>query len=273
VSAPLELRYQGWSGCEVRGLTPLFFDPAPDLELEGDRAIVLLTHGHPEHVAGTLAQLRRRSRPPLTVIASDPLCRYLERRTAGKEDRFLRAAARDHLEVFGWGVRVFGWTHMSLLPPGLGPAARYLATLLRNPRGLARMAWADVRGPAHAPMLGYHVRAGGSGGIVYLGEGLHRRTSKKALAEALGPDPIDALVFGAEPEDVEALPALLSGRAIGRALAFEPHRDWREEFALPQLDPVELVSRLRGAGLDASAMRQGETIIVSRSDDGAERRA
>jgi hypothetical protein len=259
----LELRYRGWSGFEVRapGRTAVLVDPAPDREIADERAIILVTHGHPEHVAGSLAHLRKTSRAPVTVIASAPICRYLERRTAGREDRFLRVAPRDRLEVLGWSVRVFGWTHMSLLPPGMLPAARYLATLLRHPRGLARMAWGDLRGPAHAPMLGYHVSAG-AGGVVYYGEGLHRLTSRRALEETLGPDPIDALVFGAEPEDVDALPALLAGHEVGRAIAFEPHRPWREDFGLPQLDAEDLVSRLSAAGLDALAVRADQTITV-----------
>ena len=226
----LQLCYRGWSGFEVRapgGRTSLLIDPAPGRAIADERAVILLTHGHPEHVAGALAHLRQRSRAPVTVIASASICRYLERRAAGREDRFMRVAAGHRLDVLGWQVRAFGWTHMSLLPPGMLPAARYLATLLRHPRGLARMAWSDVRGPAHAPMLGYHVSAG-EARIVYYGEGLHRLTSRHALEEALGPDPIDALVFGAEPEDLHALPALLAGCEVGRAIAFEPHRPWRE---------------------------------------------
>jgi len=263
-SVALELSYRGWSGFEVRapGRTSLLIDPAPDRAIADERAIILLTHGHPEHVAGALAHLRQRSRAPVTVIASGPICRYLEPRAAGREDRFLRVAARDRLEVLGWRVRVFGWTHMSLLPSGMLPAARYLATLLRHPRGLARMAWNDLRGPAHAPMLGYHVNAG-AGGVVYYGEGLHRLTSRRALEEALGPDPIDALVFGAEPEDVDALPALLAGCEVGRAIAFEPHRPWRADFGLPQLDAEDLVSRLSAGGLDALAMRADQTVTVA----------
>lgn len=260
----LELCYRGWSGFEVRapGRTLLLIDPAPDRAIADERAIVLLTHGHPEHVAGVLAHLRQRARAPITVIASAPICRYLERRTAGREDRFLRVAARDRVEVLGWQVRVCGWTHMSLLPRGILPAARYLGTLLRHPRGLARMAWSDLRGPAHAPMLGYHVSAGAIG-IVYYGEGMHRLTSRRGLEEALGPDPIDALVFGAEPEDVGALPALLAGIEVGRVIAFEPHRPWRAEFGLPQLDAEVLVSRLSAAGLDALAVRADQTATVA----------
>ncbi len=273
----LELRYHGWSDVEVRapGGVPLVFDPAPDRALSDERAVFLVTHGHPEHVMGALAHLRRGPRARVTVVASAAICRYLERRTAGREDRFLSVAPGARVGAFGWRVRVFGWTHMSLLPPGIVPAVRYVGTLARNPRGLVRMARDALRGPAHAPMLGYHVRAGRRS-IVYYGEGLHRRTTRTELAEAIGPEPIDALVFGAEPEDVEALPALLSrggpgaragiasehGPAIERALVFQPHRAWREEFGLPQLDGAALIARLLDAGVDAASMRPGEPITV-----------
>jgi len=262
----LSLSYQGWSGCIVRaprGATALAFDPAPDAELDPSGATLLLTHGHPEHVEGALAHLRRPQRAPVTVIASAHLCRYLGRRTPCREDRFVPVAAGARVEAGGWAVRVFEWDHMTLLPPGAAAAARYLARLARNPRGLARIALDGVWGPPHGPMLGYCVRAPGArGSLVYYGEGLHRRTSRQELRDALGDEPVDTLIFGAEPEDAATLPALLAGHAIGTTLAFEPHRPWRASFGLPQLDLLDLVDRLRRVGLDAQALALGDTVAL-----------
>lgn len=264
-SAALSIGYQGWSGCVLRanGASTLVFDPAPDSEVP-EGATLILTHGHFEHVDGALAYLRSPNRPPVSVIASPALCRYLARRTAGPEDRFIRVEAGDRIEVGGWTIHVFEWIHMSLMPPGLGNAARYVMKLVGHPRGLARMALGGARGPKqHGPMLGFRVqRDGGRGSLVYYGEGLHRRTSREELAQALGDEPVDALVFGAEPEDLEALPSLLAEHAVGRALAFEPHRGWRADFDLPQIDLEKLVARLRREGIDAGALTPGATIAL-----------
>ena len=129
----LRLSYQGWSGCIVhapRGsaASTLAFDPSPGLELEPVAATLLLTHGHFEHVNGALAHLRRAQREPVAVIASKHLCRYLERRSAGQDDRFVPVDVGSRVEANGWEVRVFEWEHMPLLPPGTGPAReRFLA--------------------------------------------------------------------------------------------------------------------------------------------------
>lgn len=91
---------------------------------------------------------------------------------------------------------------------------------------------------------------------------MHRRTSRQELRRALGDEPIGTLVFGAEPEDAHALPELLAGQAAGRMLAFEPHRLWRAEFSLPQLDLAEFAAKLRAKGLDAHPLAAGETVTL-----------
>lgn len=261
----LSLTYQGWSGCIVRakGAAPLVFDPPPRAEIPRG-AVLFLTHGHFEHVDGALAHLRRSTRSPFTVIASSPLCDYLERRAGRRDDVFSRVAEGDRIEVEGWRVRVFAWEHMTLLPPGMGNAARYLFKLATHPAGLARMALGGARGPKqHGPMLGFSVLApGAKSSIVYYGEGVHRRTSRQDLERVLADERDPTLVFGAEPEDLDALPQLLGGAALSRALAFEPHRGWRADFGLPQIDLGELVSRLSKAGVSAGALAAGDTVTL-----------
>lgn len=263
----MELCYQGWSGLVVRAAAgrtggALAFDPCPTEPLGAERVALLLTHGHPEHVQGSLAHLRREERAPVTVVASPHVCRWL-RRAAREADRFVPVTAGDRVEVEGWAVRVFEWEHMPLLPPGALHAVRHILALVSHPRGLAKIAFGGMTGPRHGPMLGYTVRApGGGGALVYYGEGLHRKTTREQLRDALGDEPVGALVFGAEPEDAEALPALLSGQHVGRVLAFEPHRPWRTEFGMPQLDAADLDARLRAAELDARTLSPGETVGV-----------
>lgn len=263
----LRLGYQGWSGFVLRGpadgaQSVLAFDPCPKHALGSAGLVLLLTHGHPEHVQGALAHLRRAHRASATVVASSRLCRWLER-AARRSDRFVPVQPGDRVEVNGWAVRAFEWEHMSLLPPGALPAARYVLTLVRHPRGLAKIALGGITGPPHGPMLGYAVRPiGGGGALVYYGEGVHRRTTRAQLRAALGDEPVDTLVFGAEPEDAHVLPALLADHPVKRVVVFEPHRPWRAEFSLPQLDVADLGARLRAARLDARALTAGDTIGV-----------
>ena len=259
----VRLSYQGWSGCLAQppagsGAGPLVFDPAPGCALPAEGATLLLTHGHPEHINGALAHLRRAQRAPVTVLASLHLCHYLEKRSARRDDRFVPVFAGSQVTANGWSVRVFEWEHLPLLPSGAGASARYLLKLMSRPRGLARIALGGATGPRHGPMLGYAVRpAGSSGWVVYYGEGIHRRTTREALRGALGEEPVDALVFGAEPEDVHALPELLADQRVKTVLAFEPHRPWRDSFSLPQLDLEALTTSLRARGLDARPLAPG----------------
>ncbi len=266
-----ELRYQGWSGLVVspreRADKPaLVLDPAPEHELSSERLVVLLTHGHPEHIDGTLAHLARRGRAPITVVASAALCRYLMARAPERGDRFVPVSPGEEIEVDGWTIRVFGWNHMPLLPPGAGKAARYVLTLMKRPKGLAKIVLGGVSGPPHGPMLGYSIRERGEASwLVYYGEGMHRQTTASELERVLGEDEIDALVFGVEPEDVEALPELLRGRRIERVrhlVAFEPHRLWRASFGLPQLDGVDLVQRLGSSDSRARLLDQGDAVSL-----------
>lgn len=265
------LRYQGWSGLFVAPRVDpkapeLVFDPAPDEELPERELVVLLTHGHPEHIQGAIAHLARRDRAPITIVASAALCRYVMKHAPERGDRFVPVAPGEEVRVSGWTLRVFAWDHLPLLPRGPLKAARYVLKLMKRPSGLAKIVLGGVSGPPHEPMLGYSVREDAeSSWLVHYGEGMHRETRPEELARVLGQGDVDALVFGVEPEDAEALPELLCGKRIENVrhlVAFEPHRPWRAGFGLSQLDGSSFVRALGGGDADARLLERGDDVTL-----------
>ncbi|MAG56217.1 MAG: hypothetical protein CMJ83_08005, partial [Planctomycetes bacterium] len=133
------LAYRGWSGFELTMPSagpPLIIDP-PDAELlpRDQEVRLLISHGHPEHIAGARNHVGDEGRTaPVSVIASARVCRYLKRRSRVPADRFHPVAEGDVLTWPGTRIEVFGWRHMPLLPPELGGALSHMGTLLRHPR-------------------------------------------------------------------------------------------------------------------------------------------
>jgi len=266
----LRLQYQGWSGCIIQaeehwGLPQVVIDPAPEATFSDKTMIVLVTHGHPEHIKGVSKHISATGREPISVIGSRSVCNYLRRHSAHRHDRFIPVAAGNHVQADGWNISVFGWRHMGLLPPGLRMKVFYLLKLFSNPLQLLRIVLDGLYGPRHAPMLGYRIEAanGESKPLVYFGEGLHRRTTLDQLESGLGPLPPATLVAAVEPEDVDQLPKLLQPYPISDVLSFEAHRVWRENFGMPQVDITDFTNQMENAGLRYRSLIPGETVQLS----------
>lgn len=243
--------YQGWSGCLLEAaakpdLPLLAFDPAPGETLPDRPMIVLITHGHPEHIQGVVSHITAERHSGVSVLGSRSVCLYLERLSRNRKDEFFAVREGGEHELYGWRIGVFGWKHMSLLPPGWKAKGEYLGKLARHPLHLARIGLEGLTGPRHSPMLGFRAAADGAARLVYFGEGLHRKTSAACLRDALGDSPVEALLAAVEPEDSEVLPALIRSGLVRNFVAFEAHRIWREQFGLPQIDLAELEKRMDG---------------------------
>lgn len=267
-TANLRLHYQGWSGCVIEApATPrtpaLAIDPAPGGELPRTELVVLITHGHPEHIQGARDHVALRDRAPVTVIGSANVCRFLKKYSTHVTDRFHEVAGGGRVEAGGWRVRVFAWKHMSLIPPDFFLALRHISKLFLHPLRFTRIALDSAFGPRHAPMLGFCVTPpDGAMPFVYYGEGLHRLTEQAELRQAFGETPIGALITAVEPEDTQQLPAMLAPHGIRRILAFEAHRIWREQFGLPQIDLPDLLQRFKAGGMDGEALAPGQSTAV-----------
>ncbi len=252
MSGELTITYLDWSGFRIerQDQAAIFLDPPAKAALPGDRPLlILLSHGHPEHIGGTRNYLSQMgSKAQATIIASDSVCRYLARHTRASGVVFKPARPGDHLRLNDdVSVNVFRWKHLPLLPPGVMPSVRHIAHLLSNLSLAARIAWAGVTGPRAEPMLGFHLFLGGWEVLAY-GEGLHRKCNK--IVEGQGALGTVALA-GVEPGDEAAMVKLIRASAAGETILYEPHAKWRDAFGMPRVDLGLLQTDLRAQGIAA----------------------
>lgn len=265
----LLIHYQEWSGCVAESSRPgefplLAFDPAPGHLLPARPLVILISHGHPEHVAGAAAHLSLARRPGVTVIASRSVCAYLKKLSRNSADNFLAVKPGETFEACGLRFEIFTWKHMPLLPPGWMRKAVYLARLASDPHLLATIALQGLAGPKHGPMLGFRINEKNGAHLVYIGEGMHRETSRAALRACLGNCPVDVLLSAVEPEDCDVLPGLVSGLPIRNLLVFEAHRNWRDQFGLPQADLKAFAGNVRTLGEGGFwPLKPGQTVELS----------
>lgn len=250
----MRVSYLGWSGFRIEGgeSPPIFIDPPRDATLPTDRRIVLLlTHGHPEHLGGTHVFLEK-GRGGALLCASPGLCRYFARRYPSNPDielHGLRPGDRMPL-ADGVSAEVFAWRHLPLLPPGLGASLRHIRRLASNPTLAASILRAGFRGPRPGPMLGFRLFVEGES-LIAFGEGLHRKCRPQEAAAAAKGCAGGALLAAVEPEDASYLPRLIAATGATRTLLYEPHARWRDAFGLPRADVAALARRLRETGLVA----------------------
>lgn len=250
----MRLTYLGWSGFRIDRLdgSLLLIDPPAGVSIPTDRPqIILITHGHPEHLGGTRAILTGCGSAAITVCASPEICKYLSRKTRGCNVTFKAARADECLTLAdGLEVGIFRWKHLPLLPPGgVGPALAHLLALASRPLLAARIISAGIFGPRPDPMLGFRIAGDGETVLAY-GEGLHRLcTSADAALQARGCEG-ETLLAAVEPEDADHLPDLIRATKPGRVFLYEPHAKWRNAFRLPRADLGTLAASLQHYGIE-----------------------
>ena len=263
--------YLGWSGFRLTWPDgpPIFLDP-PDAEsLRPDEPVwLLISHGHPEHVAGAIAHLADSTRTaPVTVLASAPVCRHFRRRYGRAQDQFVPCQAGQRVNLHNLQIDVFPWRHMRLLPPGLGPAAQHLRCVAGRPR----LAWQIIRkslcGPPAGAMLGYRLIPKNGPRIMWYSEGLHRLTPVDQVQKITAPLEADILLFAIEPEDLHLIEKLLRAIGSSEVIPYEAHRPWRKAFGMPVVDLARLTSELRDHGFHALLIVPGQTHIFSRAEN------
>lgn len=257
------LVWLGWSGFRIDGPggAALYIDPPAGTTFAPDRAAyILITHGHPEHVEGTLAHLRDPARrQPVEVAAGAGVCRHLRRHARHPADRLRVCAPQEHFGLAGFGVDVFAWHHMPLLPPGLGPKLAHLRALASRPVRALRIVLDGIRGPWPFPMLGFRIASPAGQRLLVYGEGLHRMADAEVVAAVGRSLPADVLLAAVEPEDIGALPELIARAGAPQVALYEAHRPWREGFDMPLADLDALAATLARAGRNVRVLRQGST--------------
>lgn len=261
-----EVSYLGWSGFEVRfpGAMPILIDPADDAAVPDERDLCLIvTHGHPEHVAGTAAFLKRAGRKAAaTVLASPGVCRYLRRRSRNPRDRFLPCRPGASHAVGSISIDVFACRHMPFLPPEGGEAIRRLVQVASCPRLAAGIVGEVIRSPLPGPLLGFRLRRPGAAAIVFYGEGLHRRLDHDDVRRTAARLPADVLIAAVEPEDAAVMPQLVSAVGAPLMIAYEAHAPWRNGFAMPLADLGEVSRSIAALGHRAVAAHRHRPIRI-----------
>ncbi len=258
----LQLHYLGWSGFWIvcPGGAELYIDPPPDYSLPLDREThVLITHGHPEHIAAALEHLCKPARKACHVAASPRICRYMRRRSDNAADQFTICEAQQRINFAGLGIDIFQWQHMPLLPPGIRPALHHIKSLISHPALALRIIVAGLRGPLPWPMLGFRIEIPDAPAVLVYGEGLHRHTGQANARRVASCFPAQVLLVAVEPEDTDMLPELIDAIGAKTVGLYQAHEQWRLGFSLPCADLDALASVLEEHGRQGLVFRSGTT--------------
>lgn len=259
------LTYLGWSGfiLDFPGAAPVFIDPPDDQAIALDRGIILLiTHGHPEHVRGAANWLRNPARQGTArVVASPGICRYLKQQAghgSADGDRFHPASAGAGLDLPGLAIDVFPCIHMPLLPPEKGGAITRIRQLARHPRLALSIVLSALRGPLlPGPVLGFRLRPDHGPDILFWGEGMHRGAGIEKIRQTAAGLPAEILIAAVEPEDEQLLPELIAATGSPVALPYEAHMPWRRGFGMGWADLDALSARLAAEGISVLRAEPG----------------
>ena len=243
-------------------------DPPAEAVLDSGRDICLLiTHGHPEHIEGAAALLAdpaRRGR--VTVVASPGICRFMKRAAkANGDDLFFPCRPGQTIEIAGLRIDAFAWRHMTLLPPGLGPALGHVARLVASPAVALGIVLRALKGPLPGPMLGFRVAAAGGPKVLFYGEGLHRKTDLEETRRLGQQWPADVILAAVEPEDCDALPDLIKAAGPPLAVPYQAHWIWRKSLGLALADMDQLAGRLEDSGITVRRLRPGHSLTLGPS--------
>ncbi len=263
----LNMTYLGWSGFRFswsRG-PQILVDPPDIVGIDREReAWLLLSHGHSEHVAGTLNYLSDTSRvAPVTVLASPPVCRYLKCRYGRKDDRFISCLPGDVKTLSDLRIDVFGWRHMPLLPSGLRPSICYLFRLILHLDFTLKVIRNGLKLIKVGPMLGFRLVPKKGSRLLLYSEGLHLHTSKMEIKETRQLLNAEVLLFAVRPEDTHVIPDLVAAIGSSVAVPYEAHRFSRKWFGLSITNLDHIAIQLKNRGINVLTVTEGETIILS----------
>ena len=263
----LVLGYLGWSGFRIvfPDGTELYIDPPKGTALPLDHETnILITHGHPEHIAGTVEHLCNPGRNArVLVAASAAVCRYFSKRSTQNADHFQPCKPQQHINISGLDIDIFKWRHMPLLPPGFKPVLNHIKCLISHPDLALSIIAAGLRGPLPFPMLGFRIMPLEGPRVLVYGEGLHRLTDRTDTRR-IGIDlPAEILLVAVEPEDINVLPDLVNTTGITTIGLYEAHRGWREAFDMPCADLEALASVLETPDKHILVFRSGSTLPIA----------
>ncbi len=252
----LKIDYLGWSGFHIHNHKDInvFIDPPRKTSFMNGENIIFISHGHPEHLGGTLDYVKdKSSQQPTTIIASKNVCSYLKHHCQRDYVNFINVRSLERRILTPTiSFEAFKWSHMPLLPPGIGAALGHLWQLIKGYRTAWRIIKMSLGGPFGAgEMLGYVLKFKNDQNIIIYGEGLHRNCNLKDVKAIGDKAKGSTLLVAAEPEDSEELPDLINTSGAQRVILYEPHGLWRDIFKLPHIDLKALKNTLTKGGIKA----------------------
>ena len=242
----MELQYFGWSSLVVRCC-----DVSVGFDVSGGRAVadalraaatavLCVTHGHPDHVAGTRRLMNTgrgdRRLSGLHLVSSAPIIGCVSAGNRRADITCHPLCDREAISVNGVRLTAFCWTHAPLLPAGLGPKLAYVTRFAHRPVDAIGIVHSTVGLPLRAPTLGFHVRFPCGFSLINYAEGLHHRTDPCEVEAVASETRAEMALFAVEPEDVACLPQWADLLSVRWVVLYEAHRPWRERFGLPTVD-------------------------------------
>jgi L-ascorbate metabolism protein UlaG (beta-lactamase superfamily) len=257
------LTYLGWSGFVLKypDAPPIVIDAQDETGIPRDQDIgLVVTHGHPEHIAGAAAWLRDKARSgAANVFASPGVCRFLARR--GRPNDHVNSCLPGETHRVGdITIDVFRCRHMPLMPPEKGGTRERLRQIAGNP-GLAASIVADVfRCPAPGPTLGFRFSHPAGPAVLFYGEGLHRGAGVEKITRVGSTLPAGILIAAVEPEDAGVMPDLVAATGAAVMVPYEAHAPWRRSFGMPCADLDALATRLERTGREVVQVFEGSSV-------------
>lgn len=241
-------------------ITPLLDDPHARRD-QVDADVVLLTHGHHEHIRDTH---RIGWDPSVPIVAPPQVIDYLVGRRKMDPQLFhciepdgsvsldgLRVTARSfpHLEKHDVAGKLRILRRDNLLG-ALGLLLRFGGRILES--------WQVIKDqPEEGPYLAYDLEFAQGGRVFFSCEAFtHLLPASLALAWGAGPHPIDLAVIGVESGQEHDAAALLDALAPRAALAAAVHAPFERFYGKPSVLPDAVISR---TGVPCGWIRGGES--------------
>ena len=249
-----QVHYLGWSGFLLSdGDVRIAIDPhwsswatqgsLPAYDLTPLTGIVL-SHGHPDHVADVPTLLRLH--PQAWVVGDAAVAAWARRKVPDAAHRILAAQPQERLVHDGVGITLHPGVHVG--DGGLAQVRKLLRYARRSPLATARLLRATRDAPAAAGVHTVELTLPSGARVVHAAETVHRDAPWRELEAARDGGGIDLFLLGVEPGEEEACRQELLRVGGQRTLLFSPHAATRAVFGDP--DAVRWSALLREGGTE-----------------------
>jgi hypothetical protein len=253
----LRVHYAGWSTfrLEVEGGPTLVIDPCISALLDDPHAepedcvgdVVLLTHGHHEHIRDAHRIARFHSGP---FVAPPQVVDYLCAVRHFQPSRLVRIEPNETIELDGFRVTAREFPHLEK-----HDAAGKLAILKQdNPLGAPKMLARHAlnialsylvirRQPEHGPFLAYDLEYDGGPRVFFTCEAFTKLLDPEIVRGwGEGDRPVDLAIVGVESSHEEAAAALTDALAPRRAIAAAIHAPFERFYGKPPVEGARWVA-------------------------------